>query len=152
MLAAIQRVSTRQKEGSNRYLFSKHKIRNAPDEVVEVVDEPGVLQQGSFRAASGAAGEDDVCQAIGVASPFCRPLSGIDSHFVPVCVQVHPLCCWREGNDSVNPGQAQQHRHLSIIVVGENLLSNDADGDQDQMKGQSLTFCGFTITDSRSSG
>ena len=91
--------------------------RSSPNEVIQVVDKPRMLQQGALGSTSGAAGEDDVGQTIGMAAPLSRPLLGIDGHLVPVCIQVHPLRSWRQGNDSIYPGEAQQYRHLSKVVL-----------------------------------
>ena len=90
---------------------------NSPDEVVQVVDEPRMLEQSAFGSSCGAAGEDDVGQAIGVAPTFCWPLLWIDGHLVPVSIQVHPLRGWRQGNDGVDAREAQQHRHLSSMLL-----------------------------------
>lgn len=73
-----------------------------PREVVQVVDEPRVLQQGALGATCGPAGEDDVGQAVGVAAPLGGPLAGVGRDLVPVGVQVDPLGCGGEGDVGVD--------------------------------------------------
>lgn len=84
----------------------------APDEVVQIVDEARVLQQSALRPPGGAAGENDVSQAVGVAAPFCRSLLGVDSNLVPVGVHIHPLGIGGQRDLGFDPRQTQQHRDL----------------------------------------